>query len=212
MKPYGLVAVLLLASAPRANAQSTAPNVSFRPFFQVAGESFSAKKTFDAVMGPRSLSPFWGGGLHVDFRPGLFVEVAASRYSRTGQRIFVSSGQVFPLGIPLTATITPFEVSAGWRFRLTPRIVPYAGAGLGRYAYTEQSAFNDPAENLETSHAGFLAMGGAEFRLHRWIAIGVDAQLTRVTGILGSAGTISGAFGEDNLGGGAVRAKVLVGP
>ncbi len=203
--------VLLVVSVLPAAAQDPAPSVSFRPFFLVSGESFSAKQTFDAVMGPRLLSPFWGGGLHVDFRPGLFVELAASRYSRTGQRVFVSSGRASPLGIPLTASITPFEVSAGWRFRLTPRIAPYVGAGAVHYSYSESSTFNDPAENLDTAHTGFVAMGGVEIRLHRWVGVGVDAQLTRVSGILGSAGTVSGAFGENDLGGGALRVKVLVG-
>jgi opacity protein-like surface antigen len=124
--------------------------------------------------------------------------------------VFVSNGQTFPLGIPLKATITPFEVTGGYRFRLTPRIAPYAGAGVGRYAYSETSTFNDAGEDVETSHVGFIVMGGVEVRAHRWIGIGVDAQFTRVTGILGTAG-ISKEFGDTDLGGTALRVKVLVG-
>jgi opacity protein-like surface antigen len=122
----------------------------------------------------------------------------------------VSNGQVFPLGIPLKATITPFEVTAGYRFPVTPKIVPYAGAGVGRYAYTETSTFNDTGEDIDASHAGFIVVGGVEVRPHRWIGVGVDAQFTRVKGILGTAG-ISQELGETDLGGTAVRVRVLVG-
>ena len=119
-------------------------------------------------------------------------------------------GQAFPLGIPLTARITPLEVSAGYRFRASPRIIPYAGAGVARYAYVETSDFADSGENVDATHTGYLVLGGVEFRAHRWIGVSVDVQYTQVTGILGSAG-ISKEFGEDNLGGTAVRVKVLVG-
>jgi hypothetical protein len=53
-------------------------------------------------------------------------------------------------------------------------------------------------------------LGGVEFRAHRWVGVSVDVHYTQVRGILGSAG-ISKEFGEDNLGGTAVRVKVLVG-
>ena len=120
------------------------------------------------------------------------------------------NGQVFQLGIPLTARITPLEISAGYRFMASPRLIPYAGAGIARYAYTETSDFADAGENIDTTHTGYLVLGGVEVRAHRWVGVSVDVQYTQVTGILGSAG-ISKEFGEDNLGGTAVRVKVLVG-
>lgn len=208
--------VLLAASVPvaaqtrTATTRDEAPAVSFRPFFLAKGDQFAASKTFDAVFGSQSLSPFWGGGVQIDLRPGVFVEIEVSRFSKTGQRVFVSNGQAFPLGIPLKATVTPFEVTGGYRLRLTPRFAPYAGAGVGRYAYSETSTFNDAGEDVEASHVGFIVMGGVEVRVHRWVGIGVDAQFARVTGILGTAG-ISKEFGDTDLGGTALRVKVLVG-
>jgi hypothetical protein len=89
-------------------------------------------------------------------------------------------------------------------------VIPYAGIGVSRYAYVETSDFADPAENVDTAHVGYLVVGGAEFRLHRWVGVGVDAQYTRVTGILGGGG-ISRELGENNLGGTALRLKVMVG-
>ena len=194
-------------TSPRRN---NAPAVSFRPFFLVKNEQFAASKTFDAVFGSQLLSPFWGGGLHIDLREGVFVEIAASRFSKTGERVFVSNGQVFPLGLPLKATITPFEVTGGYRVRLTPRFAPYAGAGVGRYAYSETSTFSDAGEDVEASHAGFIVMVGVEVRAHRWVGIGVDAQFTHVTGIIGADGA-SKELGDTDLGGTALRVKVLVG-
>ena len=195
---------------PVANGpDSEPPAVSFRPFFLASAERPAAKQTFEAVFG-ESLQQFWGGGVQVAFRGGLYVEVAASRFEKTGQRAFVSDGKAFQLGIPLTARITPLEFSAGYRFRASPRIIPYAGAGVARYAYVETSEFAESGENVDATHTGYLVLGGVEVRAHRWIGVSVDVQYTHVTGILGSAG-ISKEFGEDNLGGTAVRVKVLVG-
>jgi opacity protein-like surface antigen len=201
--------VAVPAAAQARRVVPAEPDVSFRPFFLVAGERFAAKKTFDAAFASTS-GPFWGGGLQIDFRSGLFVEVAASRFSKTGQRVFVSNDQVFPLGIPLTAKVTPLEITVGGRFRVTPRVAPYAGGGVGRYAYSETSDFSDTSENVSINHVGFIVFGGAEVRLHPWIGVGIEAQFARVSGILGDAG-ISNAFGERDLGGTAVRMKVLVG-
>jgi opacity protein-like surface antigen len=202
--------VPLAAQTRRLLTAAKEPAFSVRPFFLASGEQLAAGKTFDAVFGVQSMRPFWGGGVQIGLRRGLFVAVAVSRFSATGQRAFVANGQTFPLGIPLTATITPFEVTGGYRLKLSKVIFPYAAVGVGRYAYSETSSFNDTGEDVAESHAGFVVMGGAEFRLHRWVGVGVDAQYTRVTGILGATG-ISQAFGENDLGGAAVRVKILVG-
>ena len=52
--------------------------------------------------------------------------------------------------------------------------------------------------------------GGAEFRLHRWVGLGADVQYTHVPGILGLGG-VSQQAGENDLGGVAVRVKLVVG-
>jgi opacity protein-like surface antigen len=204
---------LPLAAQPRGplvfGQDSEAPSVSLRPFFLFSAERPAAKQTFDAVFGD-SLQQFWGGGVQAAFRNGFHVEVAASRFEKTGQRAFVSNGQAFPLGIPLTVRITPLEFSAGYRFRASPRVIPYLGAGVARYAYLETSESAEGGDDVDATHTGYLVLGGVELRAHRWIGVSVDVQYTHVTGILGSAG-ISKEFGEDNLGGTAVRAKVLVG-
>ena len=201
----GLVAVAGIA-APVAAQE---PAVSLRPFVMASEQSFSAVDTFTAVFG-HSYGPFFGGGADVTFGEHYYIEVAASRFKQTGQRAFRNAGQVFRLGIPLTATVTPIELTGGYRFHLSSRIVPYVGGGFGSYAYTETSDFADASENVDTRHSGFVVNGGAEFRLHRWVGLGADVHYTRVTGILGQAG-VSKDAGENDLGGVAARFKVIVG-
>jgi hypothetical protein len=205
-----LFMVVGLACAAPALAQDP-PALSIRPFVMATEQSFAAIDTFDASFG-KTYFPFFGGGVQVVIDDGFFAEVSASRFRQTGQRAFLSGGKPFQLGIPLTATITPFELSGGYRFRLRqmPKVRPYAGAGFGSYGYRETSSGDETGEGVDTRHSGFLVNGGAEFRLHRWVGLAVDVQYTHVPGILGSGG-VSQQAGESDLGGVAARFKLVVG-
>ena len=187
------------------------PSFALRPFFVLTGEKFAAKQTFGATFG-QSFSPFFGGGLELVLseRSGFYIDAGVSRFKKTGQRAFRANGQNFPLGIPLTVTITPLEFSVGYRFRTAPRVFPYVGLGVGSYGYKETSDFSDAGENLDTRHTGYLAVGGVEVRVHRLIGIAGDVQYTRVPGILGNGG-ISKDAGENDLGGVTVRLRVTFG-
>ncbi len=199
-----------LALATPASAQD-APALSFRPFVMATEQSFAAIDTFDAGFG-KTYFPFFGGGVQVLIDDVYVVELGASRLRQTGERAYLSGGKAFRLGIPLTATITPFELTGGYRFRLKqlPRVRPYAAAGFGTYSYQETSAFAEAGEDVDTRHAGFMANGGAEFRLHRWVGLAVDVQYSHVPGILGNGG-VSRQAGESDLGGVAARFKLVVG-
>lgn len=204
-----LLVVLMLAAPAAAQQAGDVPPLSIRPFVLGTLESFAASETFDAVFG-RTYQPFFGGGVQVLVDGTYFVELSASRFKDTGQRAFISGGQAFPLGIPLTATFTPFEITGGYRYNLTPTIKPYGAAGVGFYHYTETSGFSAAGEDVDTRHAGFVLNGGAEFRLHRWIGLALDVQYTHVPGIIGTAG-VSQQAGETDLGGVAGRLKLVVG-
>jgi opacity protein-like surface antigen len=198
------------AQGPGANPSfNDPPAISVRAFFLASGQNFTAKDTFKAVFG-KTVEPFWGGGAQVVFRRSLFVDVTVSRFKATGERAFRFDGQNFGLGIPLTVTETPVEVSGGYRFQATPRFVPYVGAGIGSYSYEETSDFSTDDENLKTRHVGYLVNGGAEFRLGRWLGLTADVQYTHVPGILGDGG-ISKEADENDLGGVAARFRVIVG-
>jgi outer membrane protein W len=204
-----LILLFGLALAAPATAQDP-PSLSIRPFVMGTTQSFTAADTFDATF-RRTRAPFFGGGVQVVMLDQIIVEVAASRFTQTGERAFrADAGSIFRLGIPLTATITPVEVTGGYRFPLWEHARPYVAAGFGSYAYNETSDFSDPDENVETRRSGFVVNGGFEFRLHRWIGASADVQYSRVRGILGTGG-LSRQLGEDDLGGVAARFKFIVG-
>ena len=207
----GSLSVSLSLSLAAPAAAQDPPALSIRPFVMATEQSFAALDTFGATF-DKTVFPFFGGGVQVVVNDGLFVELAASRFRQTGERAYLSGGKAFKLGIPLTATITPFEISAGYRFsvRQLPRVRPYAAAGYGSYAYQETSDFAQPGEDVDTKHGGYLVNGGAEFRLHPWLGLAIDVQYTQVKGILGSGG-VSQQAGESDLGGLAARLKLVVG-
>jgi hypothetical protein len=201
------------AQTRTASTEHTPPAIAFRPFFLATFQDFAADETFHAAFG-RASQPFFGGGLDIALRNGIFVDLAVSRFSKNGQRAFVFNGQTYRLGIRLTATEIPCEVSVGYRFAARRRIRPYAGGGLGSYSYKETSDFAAFAENVAVWHAGYFVVGGGEVRVSSWVAVAVDLQWTRVPGILGAGGLSqrAGSGGaEDNLGGIATRVRVIIG-
>jgi opacity protein-like surface antigen len=192
------------------SSHPAATPISLRAFGFIAEQAFSAKDTFDAVLGSSS-GPFFGGGGQVVFSNGLFAEVSASRFSDTGERAFISGGQSYSLGIPVKITITPVEFAGGYRFHLRGSpLVPYVGAGVGSYGYSEESNIGDPSLDISVRHTGVLGMAGVEVRVQKWIALDVGAAFTHIPGILGEGG-LSKETGEDDLGGASFRFRVTVG-
>lgn len=185
--------------------------VSLRAFGLISEQSFTAKTTFDGIFGS-SAGPFFGGGGQVVLSNGVFAEVTVSRFSKSGERAFRSGGETFPLGIAVKSTITPVEFTGGYRFHLRGRaaIVPYVGAGVGSYSYTEKSDIADTSGDLSVRHTGYLGIGGVEVRVQRWVALDFGAAYTHVPGILGGGG-LSKEAGEDDLGGASFRFRVSVG-
>jgi hypothetical protein len=202
-----------------------APAVAVRPYFELSRQQFAADDTFDNVFGETS-APFWGVGAQVSFwKARIYGEAGLSRLTSEnsrldGERVFVSSGTIYKLGIPLRSTIKPWKVAGGYRFHLSSRVIPYAGAGYTSYHYTEESDFAAPEENLDVDGSGALYQFGVEVRAHRWVGFTVGAERARVTGILGNGGLsqlytsgelTEGRDGEDDLGGWAFQFRVVVG-
>ena len=211
--------ILGLALAAPAAAQRPAPRpvappppvLAVRVFAMATEQSFAAVDTFDATFG-KTYGPFFGGGAQLVVNDRFFAEIAISRFQETGSRAFINAGQAFNLGIPLTATITPIELTGGYRFRLRslPKARPYVAAGLGSYGYQETSQFAAAGDDVDTRHAGFLLNGGVEFRLQRLVGLGIDVQYSHIPGILGNGG-VSQQAGDSDLGGVAARFSLVVG-
>ncbi len=179
--------------------------------FGVAGTTwFTASSTFKAVLG-KSTGQDFGGGLNLTQGPG-YIEIGARKFSKTGERVFVTDdGQVFPLGIPATVTMTPLDVTAGWRFRPRfGRVIPHVGVGYTRMKYEETSDFSEGDENVDESFNGFHVLGGAEVRVGRWVGLAGEVVWTSIADALGDGGA-SKAFDETNLGGTSLRIKLIIG-
>ena len=185
------------------------PAVALRGFGQAGLVGFAARETFTAIIG-QSYGPAFGAGAQVRFRGGLYVQVSIERFQQTGERVFVFEDEAFPLGIPNTITIQPVVVAVGYRPPSASSIRPYLGVGVGSYHLQEVSPFDDPSEEVDQWHRGFHAHGGVEFLAGEWFAPAVEARFTTVPDALGSDGAAA-AFGESDLGGWQVLAKILLG-
>ena len=207
------VAMALPAAAQSRPARpSTSRSIEIGGYATVGRFSFDATESFDAILGTTS-GTILGGGATVGLPlGGLFVDVGAWQYSASGERVLVLDGQVIPLGILLDVTITPIEISAGWRFRIRrlARLIPYAAGGYTSYGYQESSTFAGASENVDERFGGYHLRGGAEVKITRWLGVAGEVAWTTVPDAIGGGG-VSAAFDEDNLGGTSFRARITVG-
>ncbi|MBI4265928.1 MAG: hypothetical protein HY657_16250 [Acidobacteria bacterium] len=197
-----------LVAPPEARAQT---EFMLRGFADVGSTTFAASQSFDAVLGSdRGL--VFGGGVEAVFPWRVFASLRGSRFRDTGERLFVFNGQRFALGIPTTVTVTPVQLTGGYRVDYGWRLVPYVGVGVGWHRYREISDFAEAAENVDERFTGYHILGGAEFRIARWVGTGAEVQWATVPDALGQdPNSVSKEFGEDNLGGVTVRVKIVVG-
>jgi opacity protein-like surface antigen len=198
---------------PPAPARTSAPArpFLFRGFVDGGSTTFTAQKSFTAILGSESGKVF-GGGVEGVLPQRIFFNIRASRFQKTGQRVFVFEDREFPLGIPETITVTPVELTAGYRFDFGSRLVPYAGGGVGWHLFKDSSQFADSSENFEQTYTGYQVVGGAEFRLAGWLGVAGEAQWSRVPKALGQdANSVSSSFNETDLGGTTFRVKLVIG-
>jgi hypothetical protein len=202
-----LLGALLLTLVSDAGAQG----VDIKGYGLIGGMSFAASESFEAVLDTSS-GVIFGGGAEVGLPwGGLYFGVGAWRFSEEGERVFVAGDEVFRLGIPLTIEVTPIEVTGGWRFKnVSPRFVPYVGAGWSSYAYQETSDFAEAGDDVDERFSGFHILGGAEFKLTQWLGLGGELAWSTVPDALGTGGA-SRAFDETDLGGVSYRLKISVG-
>jgi Outer membrane protein beta-barrel domain len=220
------IAIGLLASAgaapasaqskpqPRASSTGARPSrsVSIGGYATFGNIFFTATESFDAILGTTS-GPIFGGGARVGLPwGGLFVDVGAWRFHAEGERALVFEGEVIPLGIPVDVTVTPIELSGGWRFRIRslPKFSPYVAGGLTAMKYHESSDFSTAGDDVDDTFSGYHLLGGAEYKITRWLGVAGEASWTTVPDAIGESG-VSAAFNETDLGGTTVRFKITIG-
>ena len=178
--------------------------------------NFSAADSFEVVLGEPSGLIYGGGGrIGLPWRinyGGPFVDAGAWRFSDDGERVFVFEGEEFDLNIPVEVTITAFELSGGWQFRI-PRLLklrPYVAGGYSSYGYNEISDLSTPAEEVDDRFGGFHLYGGAEYKISRWLGVAGELNWTTIPDSIGEAG-VSDEFNETDLGGTSFRFKITIG-
>ena len=202
----GCLAALLLAAPAQAQI-----DVRLRGFGDVGARTFMASDSFKSILGSARGFVF-GAGIEADLPWRTFASLRASRFSKTGERVFLSNFEQFDLGIPTTITVTPIEITGGYRHDDGQRIVPYAGLGIGWHAYKETSDFSVWTDNVKQRFVGYHLLGGAELRVTRWIGAAGEVQWATVPDALGQdLNGVSREYREDNLGGTTVRLKFVIG-
>jgi len=204
-------ATISLQTSPATTSRPPTPGdpLLLRGFGQAGGTLFSARDSFEAILGS-ALGGVFGGGGQLALGNGLFAQVGIDRFRKTGSRALVSGEQIFRLGIPHVITVTPIQATVGYRIPGAHRTIPYVGGGIGWHAFEETSPDFQGAGDVSDSAIGYHVLGGAEYRIAGWMWLAGEVQWTAVPNVLGEHG-VSAVFEEDDLGGATFRFKVLLG-
>jgi len=203
--------------APRPPARRPAPpppdkGLRVRAFGDAGIRWFTASKTFDAVLGSQ-IGPLFGGGVEVLWGRHLAIEGGVLRYHGDGERVFVSNGDVFRLGIPASVTVLPIMATVSYRFA-DPRsqTIPFIGGGINWHRLTETSDFAAVGDDVSSTFTGFHVQGGAEWRLTRHVGIAGVGRWSSVPDALGTEpSSAAKAFGESDLGGFDATVRIVIG-
>lgn len=213
--PTALSAQSTTKPAPRPAAR-TAPrqarSVQVGGFATFGKVDFTATQSFNSIIGKHA-GPLVGGGARVGLPwGGLFAEVGAWRFHARGERVFLSQGTRYPLGITDTINVTPIEISAGWQFKIRRlrSFTPYVAGGYTSLRYQESSDFAASGEDVDQNFGGYHLRVGAEYKVMRWIGVAAEVQATSVPNAIGQDG-VSKTFAESSLGGRQLRLKITVG-
>jgi hypothetical protein len=177
--------------------------------------SQTSRDSFAAILGSPSGQVF-GAGAELSFRRGFFVRADLSYFRQEGERVEMIDGEIVPLGIPLTLSLTPLEFTGGYRlssFSFGPRgrltLVPFVGAGAGVVRFREETDDEHPDEQTNDRFTSYHVLIGLDVPLGSRVAIGGELTRRWVRNGLGTGG-ISEAFGETDLGGTTMWTRVRV--
>lgn len=198
-----------LVCAMAAPAMGQTSGVSGRVFAWGDWQAMAARDAFEAVTDASTIGGI-GGGLEIhDLWKGVFLRGALSRLEADGERVFVFNGTVFPLGQPLTMTMTPVELGAGWRFRpIARRVTPYLGGGALWLKFREESG-GLSSDNVSETYTGGVAFGGVDVSIWRALSAGAEVAVRQAK--VKNPGGAFEAFGEDDMGGVSFRLMLSIG-
>ncbi len=201
--------VELVQPSEEAATRTRSGGILIRGFGHAGGTLFTARDSFEMILGD-TFGTVYGAGGQIVFSNGVFAQVSVDRFRETGSRALVSGSQVLRLEIPDVVTVTPIQLTGGYRDPRSRAVVPYLGAGVGWHLLSEESPTLADAERVDDGHIGYHILGGAEFRTWSWLWMAGEVQWAAVPKALGDTG-ISAVFDEDDLGGVTFRFKVIFG-
>jgi len=198
-----LLVVLPLAGALPAEAGELAVEAQ-GGYFEMA-----ATKSAEALFGSAGGATF-GGAVRYTVWRGAFVSAGLRTFSKDGERVFIASpgSPVQKLGFPVALKLTPFLLTAGYRFRHGKAIVPYAHVGAAITSWSEESTVAGESLDADGSKTGFIGAAGVEYG-RGLLRFGVELGYSSIGGALGTAG-VSQVYGEDQIGGFHAVGKVGV--
>jgi hypothetical protein len=146
------------------------------------------------------------------FGSGLYAAVSVRSLSRDGERVYVAdpASTVFKLGHPLSMSLMPLDVTLGYRFGRKGLFTPYLGLGGGSVSFDEESTVGGVTEKDSRSKGSWHVLGGVEVGRGR-LRLAAEALYEGVPDAIGVGG-VSQVYGERNLGGLTLLAKVVFAP
>lgn len=190
-------------------ASTRAGRFMARGFGHGGGLLFTARDSFETILGS-TVNSVYGGGGQIVFPNGVFAQASIDRFRKTGTRALVSGTQVFTLAIPNRLTVTSIQATAGYRVESSNRIATYFAGGTGWHTLEEASPSVPGTQPVSKRSLGYHILGGAEYPVMRWLWIAGEAQWAAVPKALGETG-VSAVYGEKDLGGTTLRFKLIVG-
>jgi len=183
--------------------------VRLRAYVFYESTSLRATRTFEGLFDTTRTEGLGVGGELLGLWRGVFVRGAWSKATlEDGSRGFVIDDLLYLTNVPVTVEIAPFEIGVGWREPIDQagRFAAYGGMSLLRVSYSESAEFATSDEQVETSETGYALFAGIDAVLWRQIFAGVEVQRRTVEDALGQdPDSVSGAFGETDLGGTVFR-------
>jgi hypothetical protein len=199
-------ALLALGAASAAYAGDVTVAVDGGYFFMT-----NARKSAKAVFGGSGGGFTGGAEVTVGVGRSFFVGAGGRFFQKTGERVFVADANapVFRLGHPLKIRTIPLYGLLGFRFSPDATLVPYVSAGAGITLYKEESTVGGLTEsNSQSKFSGLVAVGADYGRGS--VRFGLEANYSIVPSTIGLGG-VSAVYGEKDVGGLAVLARVVLG-
>ncbi len=109
------------APAKPAAKPSDKQPLAIRGIVSIGLTSLASSQSFDAVAGTHSKMTFGFGAEIQNIWKNVFAGVSYSPMSLSGERVFVDSNVVYPLGIPVDISVNSLDIVGGWRFVPKPK-------------------------------------------------------------------------------------------